>query len=151
NLSGWSGRLVMLRDVQPYRGAMLSLSASPGGRSYLVGLASADIREGEAQLVEAGTGKRIGQPFPHGSPVWAESFSPCGKWVATGAEDGTARLWEVASGRPIGAPMRHEGRVVAVAFHPSGHTLLTVDKKGVVRTWDVTTAAPIGAVLSVSV
>ena len=37
----------------------------------------------------------------HGSRVGVATFSPDGRWVATGSDDNTARLWEVASGKKL--------------------------------------------------
>jgi WD40 repeat protein len=41
------------------------------------------------------TGRQIGEPIEHDSPVWTAAFSPDGKKVATGCEDWSANLWNI--------------------------------------------------------
>src|SRR5262249_11445063 len=79
--------------------------------------------------------------------VWAGTFSPDGKWIATASWDGTARLWFAATGEPAGPALQHRGEVLAVTFSPDGKRLVTGSRDGTVRIWDVATGEPIGPAL----
>lgn len=65
----------------------------------------------------------------HDGGVNAATFSPDGRWMATGAEDGSARLWLVSDGRAI-ARMRHEAPVTAVAFSPDASLIAIGGRDG---------------------
>jgi len=57
--------------------------------------------------------------------VYAVTFSPDGRTLATDSADTTARLWDAATGQPRGEPLKHEDWVFAVRFSPTGRTLAT--------------------------
>ncbi|MCW5560114.1 MAG: hypothetical protein KIT22_20035, partial [Verrucomicrobiae bacterium] len=77
---------------------------SPDGA--VVVTASAD---GTAQLWNAQSGERLGQPMAHpmgeptrsGNTVGSVDFSPDGRRVATGSANGAARVWDAATGAPL--------------------------------------------------
>lgn len=96
-------------------------------------------QEHGVQLIEVATGKRIGRPlFPagRGGAEWTFacwSFSPDGKYVATGAglyrrdpdaavtNVGAVEVWDAATGNQVAADNEHElGSVVSVGFAPNG-------------------------------
>ena len=49
-----------------------------------------------ARLWDAASGKQIGEPMKHESPLFSARFSPNGQRVVTASTDGTARLWDAA-------------------------------------------------------
>ncbi|MBL0345253.1 MAG: hypothetical protein IPP54_08320 [Anaerolineales bacterium] len=51
----------------------------------------------------------------HEDWIYSVSFSPDGKYAASGGEDMTARVWEVANGNKI-AYLVHDGSVNSLAF-----------------------------------
>src|SRR5256885_868313 len=78
--------------------------------------AQADV-QGDAAVITA-TLELVG----HTNTVWGVTFSPDGKYVATGSIDRSARLWDPASGRLIrsyscGCPVNQ------VSFSPDGRYL----------------------------
>jgi WD40 repeat protein len=50
------------------------------------------------------------------------SFSPDGRFLASGGEDGVVRMWEVGSGREV-RRMEHGEWVKSVSFSPDGRFL----------------------------
>jgi WD40 repeat protein/serine/threonine protein kinase len=70
-------------------------------------------------------------------PQRCATFSPDGKWIATGEQDGAVRLWEVASGGRVQRSLRsHAGSVSGVSFHPDGSRLVSCSGDGQVKVWD---------------
>src|SRR5262249_47985880 len=64
---------------------------------------------------------------------WVASFSPDGRFVASGSDDGV-RLWHTASGKEVGwLRIRVPG---AACFHPGDGGLITAGPSGVLR-WPI--------------
>jgi len=79
----------------------------------------------------------------HNDWVYSVTFSPDGKYLATGSRDETAKLWEVATGKEIRTFRGHSDYVNSVAFSPDGKYLATgsVDKSA--KLWEVATSKEI--------
>jgi TRAP-type C4-dicarboxylate transport system substrate-binding protein len=78
----------------------------------------------------------------HKGDLWGVTFSPDGKYLATGSHDGTARLWDIATGQTIRIFSGHTGEVEQVAFSPDGKYLLTAGEGDqTARLWDVASGA----------
>ena len=56
-------------------------------------------RDGNAQLWDASTGKRLHDPLRHHGAVVALAFSVDGRRLATASQDGIAAIWDVATGQ----------------------------------------------------
>ncbi len=101
----------------------------------------ARTRDRGARLWDTATGQPRGEPLKHDGYVYAVSFSPDGRTLATASADETARLWDVATGQPRSEPLKHDHRVFAVSFSPDGCTLATAcDDEA--RLWDVPPPVP---------
>ncbi len=92
------------------------------------------------------TGRPIGPPLRHGSPViWIE-YSPDGSTLACGSTDGTVRLWDAPSGQPLGPALPHDLPLLGLRFTRDGRTLIVVMTDGRPISWPVpgpiTTAEP---------
>ncbi|MEW6498771.1 MAG: AAA-like domain-containing protein, partial [Cyanobacteriota bacterium] len=72
----------------------------------------------------------------HQGGVWSVSFSPNGKYIATGSDDGSARLWD-KEGHQIAAFEGHQGGVWSVSFSPNGEYVATGSDDGSARLWDI--------------
>jgi WD40 repeat protein len=80
--------------------------------------------------------------------VYAVSWSPCGKWLASGGlDDQTVRTWEAATGKELSQP-RGEAPIHRVAFSPDGKLIAAGDgyaslssKTGTIRLYDAGTRA----------
>lgn len=78
-----------------------------------------------AQLWDASSCKKIGEPLKHRGSVGSAQFSPDGKRVVTSGEDGTVRLWDASSCKEIGEPLKHKGSVGSACFSPDGKSIVT--------------------------
>jgi serine/threonine protein kinase len=73
----------------------------------------------------------------HSGPVWAISFSPDGRTLATGSDDTTLRFWDAATGRNLAVLSSHRSAVFAAAFTHSGKQLVSGNGDGTIRLWNV--------------
>ena len=112
------------------------LATFPGRREELEGVTFAP--DGQSLYVSSTTGVRLwqigprdgaedAQPAGHKDEAWSLSFSPDGRFLATGSDDSepdpTIKLWETGTGRLIRAWPGGHGTVAALAFSPEGRFL----------------------------
>lgn len=71
----------------------------------------------------------------HADGVLSLSFSPCGKFLATGGEDNTVRLWSIPDGIEIQSVKAHDGDVRALAFDPDGDVFASASWDKSVKIW----------------
>jgi WD40 repeat protein/tetratricopeptide (TPR) repeat protein/tRNA A-37 threonylcarbamoyl transferase component Bud32 len=126
--------------LQRRSGPVVAVAFSPDGT--LAAAASAEDKGGLVHLLEANTGKQIGEPLRFEHPVHALAFSPDGRTLLLGCGDAAARqgqaiLWDVKASRALGPPLSHPSAVQGVAFHPDGAAVATACSDGVARVWDV--------------
>jgi WD40 repeat protein len=57
-------------------------------------------KDASIEVWEIATGSRL-VSLPHEETVTGITFSPDGKYIATGSEDKIARIWEFATGNSI--------------------------------------------------
>ncbi len=73
----------------------------------------------------------------HTGSVLSVSFSPDGKFIASGSGDNTVRLWDVSSGKEIRRMEGHTDWVRSVSFSPDGKFIASGSEDGTVRIWRV--------------
>ena len=64
------------------------------------------------------------------------SYSPNGRWVASGSDDGTVRVWDARSGELVADCLEHTSRVLSVCYSPDGQRLASGSDDGTVKVWD---------------
>jgi WD40 repeat protein len=122
-------------------GGVQDASFSPDGTRVVT--ASED---GTAQVWDATTGQKIGQPMRHTDWVHTAEFSPDGSKVVTASWDGTARVWDARTGVQIGSAMQHDvsiegGKVNCAYFSADGTEIVTGSWDHTARIWDATNPA----------
>ena len=93
-------------------------------------------------LASLGTGKAQGQletvvQRGHALAVRAVTFSPDGKFLASGSEDKTIKIWEFNSGRELKTLIGHQSYVYQVLFTSSGKQLISSSRDNHIYIWDI--------------
>jgi WD40 repeat protein/serine/threonine protein kinase len=75
----------------------------------------------------------------HAGYVWKVTFSPDGRYLASGSWDSTVKIWNVKSGEEVRTLRGHAGIIHGLAFSPDGRRLAAASgnpRHGEVRIWD---------------
>ncbi|KAH8653107.1 WD40-repeat-containing domain protein [Tricladium varicosporioides] len=75
----------------------------------------------------------------HTDTVDAVTFSPDGRFLASGSGDDTVRIWNPATGQETQKFKGHTGAVNGVAFSPDGKLLASGSSDDTVRIWNLAT------------
>lgn len=89
------------------------------------------------QIWSAETDKTIMELSGHQKEIFAISFSPDGKLLASASGDGSTRLWEVETGKQVALLQVNDQIIWDVAFSPDGTLIATASRDGIVRLWGV--------------
>jgi serine/threonine protein kinase len=73
----------------------------------------------------------------HQDHVYSVSFSPDGKFLASGSRDRTVKVWEVGSWREVATLRGHQDWVSSVSFSPDGKFLASGSRDWTVKVWEV--------------
>jgi uncharacterized protein with WD repeat len=73
----------------------------------------------------------------HRDSVISVSFSPDGKFLASGSLDKTVKVWEVGSWREVATLRGHGGAVFSVSFSPDGNFLASGSEDKTVKVWEL--------------
>lgn len=80
----------------------------------------------------------------HASPILCASFSPTGKYLATGSGDNTCRLWNLDSETPSATLAGHSGWLLCVEWDGLERQVATGSMDNTVRLWDPKTGKQTG-------
>ena len=86
--------------------------------------------------------KVIGTLDGHTDPVYAVTWSPDGKTLATAGFDNTVRLWDAGTRKEIKKYEGHSKLVLAVAIAPNGKEILSGSLDNTAKVWDYPTTGP---------
>src|SRR5262249_20564835 len=124
------------RAARPY-----IVAFSPYGR-YL-------LKEGAdhaAMVLDADTGRELGILGRHSEEIWAMTFSPDGRRLASASHDGTVKVWNAtrlgpSPEEPIVTlrPRVFNGFGERVQFTPDGRGLVTAGEERTVKIWELAT------------
>lgn len=81
------------------------------------------------------------QTHKHNRPLLCCAFSPCGTYLAAGAQDENLLLWNLSNGEKL-TLTGHTSWIHTVAFHATEKRLLAGDLNGVLRCWDYSVSPP---------
>lgn len=72
----------------------------------------------------------------HTEMAYASSFSPDGRWLATGSNDNHVIIWDVATGSQSKDFVAHSVGVKDLQFTPNGKYLVTAGLDNLIRVWN---------------
>lgn len=72
----------------------------------------------------------------HSGAVNTVSFSPDGKFIASGSDDKTIIVWH-SDGRKFGKPIKHPNSVTSLSFSPDSKMIAAGTKDGTVKLWKI--------------
>lgn len=73
----------------------------------------------------------------HAGGVLSVSFSPCGKFLASGGGDNAIKLWSIPDGINIKTIAAHEGGVNCVLCSPDCATIISASRDTTVKMWKI--------------
>src|SRR5580704_11477978 len=91
-------------------------------------------------IAAAPQASQVGTLDGHTDLVYAVSWSPDGKTLATAGFDNTVRLWDAASRKQIRQYEGHTKIVMAVAISPDGRQILSAGNDNTAKLWDYPSA-----------
>jgi WD40 repeat protein len=117
---------------------LMQMRFSPDGKRLAVAGHNRRFLSGEARILDADTGREVGQLAGHTLNVADVTFSADGQRVATASADRTVRIWDARTGQEILTLRGHTLHVPSVRFLSDGHRLISASADQTIRLWDAT-------------
>ena len=73
----------------------------------------------------------------HADDVYDVAWSPCGKWLLTGAIDGSATVWDTCTRRPVKVLRDHAHYIQGVCWDPLGNYLATASSDRSLKVYEL--------------
>ena len=106
------------------------------------------VAQTRAHILDAETGRVVGEALEHGAEISSATFSPDGKWIVTSSWDKTARVWDAETGKQIGEPMKHIDGIVSASFSPGSDRVVTASRDWTANVWDAATGKSISGAMT---
>lgn len=104
---------------------------------HLAGRVSSHNAIGYVRLRDAATGKVISQVPGGPGGVASVTFSPDGRWIASGGWDKAIRLWDRSTGKLVRTFLGSRGFVRGLSFRPDRKQIISCSEDRGLRLWDV--------------
>jgi WD40 repeat protein len=138
----WDGAAGTDPRVQalPVRDPVEALAFSPDQSALAIAGSHASVT-----LLHLDTGETRFELGGHVQPVRSLTFSPDGRYLASGDGKGTVRIWDVRSGSELRAlGWGGFAQVTSIAFSPDGRNLAASSWNETVRLWDTESGQQLG-------
>jgi WD40 repeat protein/class 3 adenylate cyclase len=126
--SGDIVRTFRVVDMFPFDTAL-----SPDGSRLVVAGGSVDF----ASVFDVRTGELVFRLPVQSLGVNSVSWSPDGRWIATGANDSSVRVWDAATGELEEELLGHSGVVSSVDWSPDSQRIVSGGSDGSARVWEL--------------
>jgi WD40 repeat protein len=147
----------LLRTLTGHQDWILSIAYSPDGKTLASSSFDATVKLWEVatgQLLRTfkGPDKKPEDKKPEDKKpedwVFAVTYSPKGRTLASASRDNTVKLWSIETGKELFTLKQGSGRwgkteVYSVAYSPDGEVLAAANKDGIIKLWDAITGEKI--------
>jgi WD40 repeat protein len=96
-------------------------------------------------MLDARTGRQVGELAGHPLEVTGLAFSPDGKRLVSSGHEEQVRIWDVVTRKCVVVCQGHTDRVSHVAFSPDGRRLASTSWDKTVRLWDAATGRQVAS------
>ncbi|XP_054712384.1 notchless protein homolog 1-like [Uloborus diversus] len=136
--------LFFVDDVQIKESLASTLKDKPSSTEKIL-----DIVYAEQAVFRVRPVTRCTSSLPgHAEAVISASFSPDGRYLASGSGDTTVRLWDVNTETPQYTCKGHKHWVLCISWSPNGMKLASGCKNGQIMIWDPKTGKQLGRALT---
>jgi WD40 repeat protein/tRNA A-37 threonylcarbamoyl transferase component Bud32 len=129
-----------------HKSSVLSLSFSPDGKVLASAGANWEDRSssGEVKFWDLTThlAQDLSLPADFGYQVYAATFSPDGKTLATGHRNGEIRLWDPSTRHVRSKLTGHRSVIGSLVYWRDGRTLVSSDWDGDIKLWNLERGQP---------
>lgn len=73
----------------------------------------------------------------HYNSVLSATYSPDGKYIASGSKDRTIKIWELKKGNCLQTLKDHEDFSIFASFNPNGEEIISTSFDQTIRVWKV--------------
>ena len=125
-------------------GRVISVSYSPDGHYLASGsndktIRIWDLNTGKEKATLKGNWNPVAPSRLRGHHFFSLSYSPDGRYLASGSDDKTIKIWDLATGKETTTLKGHSGRVRSVSYSPDGRYLASGSNDNTVKIWDLAT------------
>jgi len=140
-----------LQNLLGHTEEITSISFSPDGKRLLSssGDSGGNVQKdtNHLKLWDLTTGKELAILNNQKGSVYAATFSPDGKKIASGSWDNSIKIWNAETGKEFGTLMGHNNLVISLSFSPDGKKIASGCYDGIIKIWDEATSKEISRLI----